>query len=111
MPSLANTLLRFNRFVIGIAPTVVAVVALIFVSGLAAVAIPAVYSSTTNSTNATTQEEETIKLYEDGTGLIIANNNGTERAQFNWNVTSNHTVIFNDDEILLVEEPEGTEQA
>jgi hypothetical protein len=46
----------------------------------------------------------------DGIGLIIADN-GTERAQFNRNVTSNHRVIFDDGEILLVEEPEETEQA
>ena len=39
--------------------------------------------------------------------------NGTilERAQFQWNVTSNHTVVFDDGEILLVEEVEGTEHA
>ena len=85
-----------------------------FVSNLAA-AIPVYASSNNNSTtlvdnNATTTTD--IKIYEDGTGEIMQKSaNGTilERAQFDWNVTSNHTVIFEDDGILLVEEVEGTE--
>ena len=112
MLSTYHRLLRLNTFItVGI----LAMAIVLFVSGPLATIIPVfATANTTNTTNATTTTNDDyegieIILSEDGTGQIIAEN-GTKKASFNWTITSNDIVLFEDGKILLVEEVRGTER-
>jgi hypothetical protein len=105
--------LRLDTFIT--AGIVVLLALALFVSGpLAAIPVFATATNTINATTTTTTitndyEGIDIILSEDGTGQIIAEN-GTKKASFNWTITSNDVVLFEDGKILLVEEVRGRER-